>query len=129
MSYSARMSTTMMRRIAYLISLVAVLLALSLPAMASPGIVLATAETEQPADTEGQPAEGEEAPAGAEVSIPADLPEPAVPIEPEDEAAATPEWTFRFLVPMTLVLGGLAVIGTIIAYFVKVTKARYRVVE
>ena len=33
------------------------------------------------------------------------------------------EWSYRFLVPATLVLGTLAVVGTIIMYFVRVTKA------
>ena len=56
---------------------------------------------------------GSEAPA-------AEVPEPAVPV---------PEWSYRFLVPATLLLGTVAVVGAIIMYFVRVTKNRYRVIR
>ena len=105
------MNTSNIRRAAALLSLMALFLALASPA-------LATAESEE---SEG------EAPVPAQISE--DVPEPAVLIEDPPPADATPEWTFRFLLPTTLALGGLAVVGTTIAYFVRVTKARYRVVE
>jgi len=74
--------------------------------------------------TEEEPAETTPA---AEETL--DAPAPAVLITDEPEEAAAPEWTFRFLVPVTLLIGGLAVVGTIITYFVKVTRQRYRIVE
>ena len=114
------MSTSYLRRLVVLGFVVAALLALSAPLLAADGLVLATAESEEEA-----PADAEPAPAGEQ----ADVPTPAVAVEPEEDGAAAPEWTFRFLLPTTLALGGLAVVGTTIAYFAKVTKARYRVVE
>jgi hypothetical protein len=107
------MTTSYFRRAGALFSVVALILAFASPAFA-------TAESEEP--------EGE-APAVAPAPAAEDVPEPAVPIEEAPPADATPEWTFRFLLPTTLALGGLAVVGTTIAYFVRVTKARYRVVE
>ena len=72
----------------------------------------------------------EESPTKTETDTPiVDAPEPAVEIPaaaPDDEAA---EWSYRFLVPATMVLGTLAVVGTIFMYFVRVTKNRYRVVD
>jgi hypothetical protein len=56
-------------------------------------------------------------------------PEPAVPVPEPAPVDDTPEWSYRFLVPATMVLGTLAVVGSIFMYFVRVTKNRYRVVE
>ena len=56
-------------------------------------------------------------------------PAPALEIPEDGPADTTPEWSYRFLVPVAMVLGALAVIGTIFMYFVRVTKNRYRVVE
>jgi hypothetical protein len=55
--------------------------------------------------------------------------EPAVPIEPEQEAAANPDWTYRYLIPTALVLTVLIVLVTSIKYFSDVVRKRYRVVE
>jgi hypothetical protein len=55
-----------------------------------------------------------------------------VPAAPAEEPAALPEdvpWTYRYLVPTVLVIGGLAVVVTIIQYFVRVVRARYRPVR
>ncbi len=68
---------------------------------------------------EGDPAE---APA-------AEVPEPAIPVPDEDTAEPEPEWSYRFLVPATMLLGTVAVVGAIIMYFVRVTKNRYRVIR
>lgn len=83
-------------------------------AMAAPAVATAEGGTEAPPETT--------APA-------ADVPAPAVSIPDEPPAASNPEWTFRFLLPAAMLLGGLVVVGTIIAYFAKVTRHRYRVVE
>ena len=59
----------------------------------------------------------------------AEVPEPAVPVPDDAPAEADPEWSYRFLVPATLLLGTVAVVGAIIMYFVRVTKNRYRVIR
>ncbi len=59
----------------------------------------------------------------------AEVPEPAVPAPAEPPAQPDPEWSYRFLVPATMVLGAGAVVGAIIMYFVRVTKNRYRVIR
>ena len=79
------------------------------------------------------------APVGAEEGDPAEepategpaagVPEPAVPVPDDSPAQPDPEWSYRFLVPATLLLGTVAVVGAIIMYFVRVTKNRYRVIK
>ena len=73
-------------------------------------------------------------PAGAQedepTQVPAsEIPEPAIPVPDEAPAQPDPEWSYRFLVPATLLLGTVAVVGAIIMYFVRVTKNRYRVIR
>ena len=68
--------------------------------------------------------------AGDEPETPAaDAPVPAIPVPDDPPAEAEPEWSYRFLVPATLLLGTAAVVGAIIMYFVRVTKNRYRVIR
>ncbi len=100
--------TTRMRLLVFLVALSAMFLALATP-------VFGTEE------------ENAETTPAAEVTV--DVPAPAILIEEDPAEEATPEWTFRFLIPVTLLIGGLSVVGTIIAYFVKVTRQRYRIVE
>ena len=59
----------------------------------------------------------------------AEVPEPAVQVPEDTPAQPDPEWSYRFLVPLTLLLGTVAVVGAIIMYFVRVTKNRYRVIR
>lgn len=68
----------------------------------------------------------EEEPASQPVT---EVPEPAIPASVEPPAEPDPEWSYRFLVPATMVLGAAAVVGAIIMYFVRVTKNRYRVIR
>ncbi len=69
--------------------------------------------------------------AGAEGSVLAwqDAPAPAVPVEEPPPAEDTPAWTFRYLIPTVLVIGGAAVVITVIQYFARVVRTRYRVVK
>lgn len=74
------------------------------------------------------------APVGAQEDGPAEapvaeVPEPAVPVPDDAPAQPDPEWSYRFLVPATLLLGTVAVVGAIVMYFVRVTKNRYRVIR
>ena len=65
---------------------------------------------------------------GQESETPAtDAPVPAIPVPDDPPAEPEPEWSYRFLVPATLLLGTAAVVGAIIMHFVRVTKKRYRV--
>lgn len=54
--------------------------------------------------------------------------EPAIEVdlnaEPEEPG---PQWTYRFLVPITITLAVLVVLVTVIQYFVRVVRARYQV--
>ncbi|MYH54646.1 MAG: hypothetical protein F4135_00535 [Acidimicrobiia bacterium] len=62
-------------------------------------------------------------------AVEAEVPVPAISIPDEAPAEPEAEWSYRFLVPATLVLGTLAVVGAVIMYFVRVTKNRYRVIR
>jgi hypothetical protein len=54
---------------------------------------------------------------------------PAVPVVPVAEADSLADWTYRFLVPTGLVLAALVVVVTVIQYFRRVVRNRYRVVN
>jgi len=76
----------------------------------------------------------EEAPTDA--TAPADeqgavgeVPEPAVRIAPEAPAEVEQAWTFRYLIPTSLVIALLVVVGSIVAYFVKVVRTRFRLIQ
>ncbi len=74
----------------------------------------------------------EEAPAPAHTEEPAEtvnVPEPAVEVNPAPPAPEEQAWTFRYLIPTSLLIAVVAVVGSIIAYFVKVVRTRYRVVQ
>lgn len=73
----------------------------------------------------GQEDEGSEP---APVSEPSGL-EPAVPIPPEAPSDAIPDWTYRYMIPTTLVLAGVVILLTSIMYFTNVVRKRYRTVE
>ncbi len=109
--------------------------ALAVPLLAGGGSALAQ-ETTVPAETPTTVA-GEEGTGttvageggGAETTAPGPTIVPAAPVE---EPAVLPEdvpWTYRYLIPTALVIGGLAVVVTIIQYFVRVVRARYRPVR
>ena len=110
--YSDRMIITVRRTLLGRFLAVAILAAFV--AIATP--VLATEESLTETDTESD---------GSAV----DAPTPAIEIPEDAPGPTTAEWPYRFLVPATMVLGSLAVIGTILMYFVRVTENRYRVIE
>ncbi|MDR9450762.1 MAG: hypothetical protein RI637_06030 [Acidimicrobiia bacterium] len=70
----------------------------------------------------------EEAPADEPGAV-IDVPEPAVRVVPEAPIEVEPAWTFRYLVPTSLVIALLVVVGSIVAYFVKVVRTRYRLIQ
>ncbi len=74
---------------------------------------------------EGEPAET----TAPEEAVVADVPEPAVEVVPEEPREEEQAWTFRYLVPTSLVIALLVVVGSIVAYFLKVVRTRYRLVQ
>lgn len=54
---------------------------------------------------------------------------PATVVEPPPPAAEDQPWTTKFLVPTGLALATVAVFVTVIQYFVRVVRSRYKVVE
>lgn len=54
---------------------------------------------------------------------------PAVEIADPEQAAAQPDWTYRYLVPTGLALAVLIALLTSIRYFTNVVRKRYRIVE
>tara|TARA_Y100000588_G_scaffold213798_1_gene227753 strand:- start:214 stop:501 length:288 start_codon:yes stop_codon:yes gene_type:complete len=56
-------------------------------------------------------------------------PLPAIVIEEEVEIQEDPAWTYRFLIPISVAIATLVIIGNVIQYFRQVTKKRYKVIE
>jgi hypothetical protein len=55
--------------------------------------------------------------------------EPAVVVEPPSATEVEPAWTTKFLVPTGLLIAAIAMLSTVVMYFVRVVRTRYRVVE
>jgi hypothetical protein len=55
--------------------------------------------------------------------------QPYVEVVPEEAAPDEPQWTYKYLIPAVVALTVLLIGGTVIMYFVKVVRGRYRVVE
>jgi hypothetical protein len=110
-------------------------MALVIPLAGSAGAALAQ-ETTVPVETATTVA-GEEGTGttvageggGAETTAPGPTLVPAAPVEEPAELPEDVPWTYRYLIPTVLVIGGLAVVVTIIQYFVRVVRARYRPVR
>lgn len=85
-------------------------------------MVLAPAGKAQEAPTDSTaPAE--------EPAVVVDIPEPAVEVNPAAPAEVEQAWTFRYLIPTSLVIALLVVVGSIVAYFLKVVRTRYRLIQ
>jgi len=65
----------------------------------------------------------------AEEPAAVDIPEPAVEVLREAPAEVEQAWTFRYLIPTSLVIALLVVVGSIVAYFLKVVRTRYRLIQ
>ena len=55
--------------------------------------------------------------------------EPAVRVEPAVGDEIEPAWTTKFLVPTGLLIAAIAMLSTVVMYFVRVVRTRYKVVE
>jgi phosphatidylglycerophosphate synthase len=54
---------------------------------------------------------------------------PAVPVEVTETPETQPDWTYRFFIPTLLILAALVVIATVVQYFTRVVRNRYRVIR
>ncbi len=66
---------------------------------------------------------------GQEQNFNEDDPVPAIVIEEEVEAEEDSAWTYRFLIPTSVAIAVLVIIGNVIQYFRQVTRKRYKVIE
>jgi len=55
--------------------------------------------------------------------------EPAVPIPDEPAVETVADWTYRYMIPATLVLVVVVIVLTSVRYFTNVVRNRYRTVE
>ena len=56
-------------------------------------------------------------------------PVPAIVIEEEVEVEEDAAWTYRFLIPTSVAIAVLVIIGNVVQYFRQVTRKRYKVIE
>ena len=66
---------------------------------------------------------------GQEQNFNEEDPVPAIVIEEEIEAEEDSAWTYRFLIPTSVAIAVLVIIGNVIQYFRQVTRKRYKVIE
>ena len=57
------------------------------------------------------------------------LPVPAIVVEEPPEQIEDVAWTYRFLIPTTVAIATLVILGNVIQYFRQVTRKRYKVIE
>jgi hypothetical protein len=89
----------------------------------------ATATTVAGGATATTVAGGATATTGAGATTTAELIVPAVTVEVTQPVEAQPDWTYRYFIPTLLVLAVLVVVMTVVQYFVRVVRNRYRVVR
>ena len=66
---------------------------------------------------------------GEDNSIPENLPVPAIIVEEPPEQIEDVAWTYKFLIPTTVAIATLVILGNVIQYFRQVTRKRYKVIE
>ena len=57
------------------------------------------------------------------------VPTPAIVGEEPPEQIEDVAWTYRFLIPTTVAIATLVILGNVIQYFRQVTRKRYKVIE
>ena len=65
----------------------------------------------------------------ADVHTEGDVPTPAIVVEEPPEQIEDVAWTYRFLIPTTVAIATLVILGNVIQYFRQVTRKRYKVIE
>tara|TARA_B100000902_G_scaffold389870_1_gene437805 strand:+ start:639 stop:884 length:246 start_codon:yes stop_codon:yes gene_type:complete len=58
-----------------------------------------------------------------------ELPIPAIVIEEEVEESEDPAWTYKFLIPTSVAIATIVILGNVVQYFRQVTRKRYKVKE
>jgi hypothetical protein len=58
-----------------------------------------------------------------------ELPIPAIVIVEEIEELEDPAWTYKFLIPTSVAIATLVILGNVIQYFRQVTRKRYKIKE
>ena len=58
-----------------------------------------------------------------------ELPIPSIVIEEEVEEPEDPAWTYKFLIPTSVAIATIVILGNVIQYFRQVTRKRYKVKE
>ena len=58
-----------------------------------------------------------------------DVPVPEIVIEDSPEQVEDIDWTYRFLIPTTVAIATLVILGNVVQYFRQVTRKRYKVIE
>ena len=61
--------------------------------------------------------------------LPEGVPEPAVLVTNNEGIPEEPAWTYRYLIPTSVAIATIIILGNIIQYFRKVVKKRYKIVE
>ena len=61
--------------------------------------------------------------------LPEGVPEPAVLITNDEGIPEEPAWTYRYLIPTSVAIATIIILGNVIQYFRKVVKKRYKIVE
>lgn len=64
-----------------------------------------------------------------ETGTTAELIVPAMTVEVTQPDETQPDWTYRYFVPTLLVLAALVVVMTVVQYFTRVVRNRYRTVR
>ena len=62
-------------------------------------------------------------------ALPEGVPEPAVLVTNNEGIPEEPAWTYRYLIPTSVAIATIIILGNIIQYFRKVVKKRYKIVE
>ena len=65
----------------------------------------------------------------ADVHTEGEVPTPAIVVEEPPEQIEDVAWTYRFLIPTTVAIATLVILGNVIQYFRQVTRKRYKVIE
>ena len=61
--------------------------------------------------------------------LPEGVPEPAVLVTNNEGIPEEPAWTYRYLIPTSVAIATIIILGNVIEYFRKVVKKRYKIVE
>ena len=61
--------------------------------------------------------------------LPEGVPEPAILITDGGGAEEDPAWTYRYLIPTSVAIATIVILGNVIQYFRQVTRKRYKVIE